>query len=69
MEWILWIGVAVNDPSPVEIARYKAEQDCRRGALLIQAISAKAKAQSEGKTEFDPYSPEVYADCKKPRTE
>ena len=35
IEWILFLGVGVNDRYAEEVARFKSENECRKAALVI----------------------------------
>lgn len=35
IEWILFLGVGINDKYAEEITRFKSENECRKAALVI----------------------------------
>ncbi|MDT4830564.1 hypothetical protein D3C80_429610 [compost metagenome] len=60
MEWMLMVGVAMNDPNPVELARVASQEDCRRAELIFWNISgAAAKERGQDAT------PDLYLTCRK----
>lgn len=43
IEWVLTIGVAINDPSAVEIARFRTEKECRYAETIVHAKGKEAR--------------------------
>lgn len=60
MQWILMLGLAINDPEPVELARVATQEECEK-AVMVFLLASQDAAQERG----DGAAPDLYLHCEK----
>lgn len=59
MQWILMLGLAMNDPNQVVLARVETQEECRKAEMIFWLTST-AAAKERGQDA----SPDLYLNCK-----
>ncbi len=59
MEWVLWLGLAINDPDPIELAKVGSKKECDDAVFVFWMTSQEA-AKKRG-TEA---APDLYLECR-----